>query len=273
MSTSGRYAQELVDAGFAVEVADAPLLHDGLNVADLAHVLLLHERGVVPDPAARRLLSVCSTPSHARGAVRLRPGPRRGLQLPRARVRRADRPRRRLAARGPHASRGGADRAAAARATRHRRSGRGGRRVRPRRRAGRGRARRDVDGRAHLPAARAAVHVRALPARRGPPGAPRDRAPHRGARHDQPQPGGRGRGQRQPAHRRSGADGRPAGVRRGHRAHPRRDVADRLLHRRRPGRRPAGHEPSIGSPRTWRSTPARSSAGSAWPSATPARAC
>ena len=28
-----RYAPELVDAGFAVEVADAPLLHDGLNVA------------------------------------------------------------------------------------------------------------------------------------------------------------------------------------------------------------------------------------------------
>ena len=58
MSTSSRYAEELVEAGFAVEVADAPLLHEGLNAADLAHVLLLHERGVVPDPAARRLLSV-----------------------------------------------------------------------------------------------------------------------------------------------------------------------------------------------------------------------
>jgi argininosuccinate lyase len=57
MSASGRYAEELVEAGFAIEVADAPLLHEGLNAADLAHVLLLHERGVVPAPAARRLLS------------------------------------------------------------------------------------------------------------------------------------------------------------------------------------------------------------------------
>ncbi|MFC4941907.1 argininosuccinate lyase [Pseudonocardia sp. GCM10023141] len=55
---SGRYAQELIDAGFAVEVADAPLLHDGLNIADLAHVLMLREDGVIPDVAARRLLGV-----------------------------------------------------------------------------------------------------------------------------------------------------------------------------------------------------------------------
>ncbi|HVH23301.1 MAG TPA: lyase family protein, partial [Pseudonocardia sp.] len=55
---SGRYAPELVDGGFAIEVADAPLLHDGLNVADLAHVLVLRERGVVPEPAGRRLLEV-----------------------------------------------------------------------------------------------------------------------------------------------------------------------------------------------------------------------
>ena len=53
-----RYAQELVDAGFAVEVADAPLLHDGLNVADLAHVLVLRERGVIPEAAARALVGV-----------------------------------------------------------------------------------------------------------------------------------------------------------------------------------------------------------------------
>ncbi|MDF3048886.1 MAG: argininosuccinate lyase [Pseudonocardia sp.] len=55
---TGRYAEELIDAGFAVEVADAPLLHDGLNVADLAHVLVLHERAVVPEAAVRRLLGV-----------------------------------------------------------------------------------------------------------------------------------------------------------------------------------------------------------------------
>ena len=53
-----RYAHELVEGGFAVEVADAPLLHDGLNVADVAHVLVLRERGVIPDAAARRLLGV-----------------------------------------------------------------------------------------------------------------------------------------------------------------------------------------------------------------------
>ena len=53
-----RYAPELVDGGFALEVADAPLLHDGLNVADVAHVLVLRERGVIPDAAARALLGV-----------------------------------------------------------------------------------------------------------------------------------------------------------------------------------------------------------------------
>src|SRR4051794_4575166 len=53
-----RYAPELVDGGFAVEVADAPLLHDGLNVADVAHVLVLRERGLIPESAARALLGV-----------------------------------------------------------------------------------------------------------------------------------------------------------------------------------------------------------------------
>lgn len=65
------YARELVEAGFAVEVADAPLLHDGLNLADLAHVLVLRERGVVPEDAARRLLGVlldaADTPAAAFG--------------------------------------------------------------------------------------------------------------------------------------------------------------------------------------------------------------
>lgn len=59
-----RYAEELVEAGFAVEVADAPFLHDGLNAADLAHVLLLRERGVVPEDAARRLLEVLIAAAH-----------------------------------------------------------------------------------------------------------------------------------------------------------------------------------------------------------------
>lgn len=59
-------APELVASGFTLENADAPLLHDGLNLADLAHVLDLHRRGVVPDRATQRLLALlleaCATP-------------------------------------------------------------------------------------------------------------------------------------------------------------------------------------------------------------------
>ena len=51
-------AQELIDAGFAWEIADAPLLHHGLNVADLGHVLDLRSRGLIPEPAAAELLRV-----------------------------------------------------------------------------------------------------------------------------------------------------------------------------------------------------------------------
>ena len=51
-------AQELVDAGFAWEIADAPLLHHGLNLADLGHVLDLRARGLIPEPAAADLLRV-----------------------------------------------------------------------------------------------------------------------------------------------------------------------------------------------------------------------
>ncbi|MDB5066729.1 MAG: hypothetical protein JWM18_3163, partial [Chloroflexi bacterium] len=32
-------AASLVEAGFALEIADAPLLHEGLTLADIAHVL------------------------------------------------------------------------------------------------------------------------------------------------------------------------------------------------------------------------------------------
>lgn len=60
-------AQELIDAGFAWEIADAPLLHGGLNLADLGHVLDLHQRGIIPDrPAAdllAELLVAYSTPA------------------------------------------------------------------------------------------------------------------------------------------------------------------------------------------------------------------
>jgi argininosuccinate lyase len=51
-------APELVEAGFALEVGDANFLHAGLNLADIAHVLVLREQGIIPDDAARRLLAL-----------------------------------------------------------------------------------------------------------------------------------------------------------------------------------------------------------------------
>ncbi|GEL20139.1 argininosuccinate lyase [Pseudonocardia asaccharolytica] len=51
-------APELIDSGFALENADAGFLHHGLNLADLAHVLDLHRRGIVPDEACRKLLAL-----------------------------------------------------------------------------------------------------------------------------------------------------------------------------------------------------------------------
>ena len=51
-------APELVASGFYLENADAPLLHRGLNQADLAHVLDLHRRGIVPPGPAGRLMSL-----------------------------------------------------------------------------------------------------------------------------------------------------------------------------------------------------------------------
>ncbi|MDP9074438.1 MAG: lyase family protein [Actinomycetota bacterium] len=52
-----RPSAELIEGGFALETAYAPALHDGLNLADLAHVLDLRERHVIPEPAARDLLA------------------------------------------------------------------------------------------------------------------------------------------------------------------------------------------------------------------------
>lgn len=49
-------ADELVAAGYALETADAPLLHRGLTLADLAHVIALVEAGVLPPRAAGPLL-------------------------------------------------------------------------------------------------------------------------------------------------------------------------------------------------------------------------
>ena len=54
----GSAAPELVDSGFAVENADAPFLHDGFNLADMAHVLDLLRRRIIPPDAARQLLAL-----------------------------------------------------------------------------------------------------------------------------------------------------------------------------------------------------------------------
>ena len=51
-------AQELIDSGFALEIADAAFLHHGLNLADLAHVLDLRRRGIVSAEVAAELLGL-----------------------------------------------------------------------------------------------------------------------------------------------------------------------------------------------------------------------
>ena len=48
--------EELVAAGFATEMADAHLLHDGFALADLAHTLALDDLGVLPPDDAEVLL-------------------------------------------------------------------------------------------------------------------------------------------------------------------------------------------------------------------------
>ncbi len=55
---TGSAAPELIDSGFAVENADAPFLHGGFNLADMAHVLDLLRRRIIPAPAARHLLTL-----------------------------------------------------------------------------------------------------------------------------------------------------------------------------------------------------------------------
>ncbi|MEU1598672.1 argininosuccinate lyase [Streptomyces sp. NPDC005708] len=51
-------AIELVESGFALENNDAPYLHEGLNLADIAHVLDMGRRGIIPEDAERALLAL-----------------------------------------------------------------------------------------------------------------------------------------------------------------------------------------------------------------------
>ena len=60
LGTDGRIssgpAPELVAAGYALEISDAPALHDGLLIADLAHVIGLLDSGLIDTDIAGRLL-------------------------------------------------------------------------------------------------------------------------------------------------------------------------------------------------------------------------
>ncbi|HEX6337695.1 MAG TPA: argininosuccinate lyase [Jiangellaceae bacterium] len=51
-------APELVEAGFAFEIAEASLFHRPLGLADLAHALVLREAGIIPAEPARSLIAV-----------------------------------------------------------------------------------------------------------------------------------------------------------------------------------------------------------------------
>ena len=51
-------APELVQGGFAYEIAGADVLHDGLNLADMAHLLQQHANGIVPTADAAALARV-----------------------------------------------------------------------------------------------------------------------------------------------------------------------------------------------------------------------
>jgi argininosuccinate lyase len=55
---AGPAAPELIAAGFELENADAGILHRGMNLADIAHLLDLGTTGVIPPDAARRLLAL-----------------------------------------------------------------------------------------------------------------------------------------------------------------------------------------------------------------------
>lgn len=57
-SVTTKAAPELIASGFQMENDDAPYLHDGLNLADIAHVLDLSRRGLLPSEAERALLAI-----------------------------------------------------------------------------------------------------------------------------------------------------------------------------------------------------------------------
>ncbi len=54
----GGPALELIESGFAIECEDAPYLHEGLNLADIAHVLDLRRREILSPEVARELMAL-----------------------------------------------------------------------------------------------------------------------------------------------------------------------------------------------------------------------
>ena len=159
--------------------------------------------------------------------VPLRRGLRRRVQQPGTRTGAGTRPGRRAPAPRPDPPRGGPDRVPARPAGPAAQPARRRGRVRPRGRGPGHLPGRHAVGGHHLPPARAAVHVRALPGRlrragRTPPGPDRGRLRPRGrlARRC-------GRGGRYPAAAGPGPAGPGTGLRRGRPAHPRRDVVGR----------------------------------------------
>src|ERR1700679_3876262 len=71
LGTAGRItsgpAPELVEAGYALEIGDAPLLHRGLTLADLAHLVELVQCGALrrdeAAPVAGALLGLLDAPA------------------------------------------------------------------------------------------------------------------------------------------------------------------------------------------------------------------
>lgn len=51
-------AEELVESAYRLEIADAPILYEGLSLADLAHSIMLIETGIVPREGGRELLAL-----------------------------------------------------------------------------------------------------------------------------------------------------------------------------------------------------------------------
>ena len=210
----GGPAPELIDSGFALENADASFLHRGLNLADIAHVLDLARRGIVPPEARNGAAGAAARGQRGRRrGLPVRPGERRAVQLARAAT---SSPASATSPAGctpagrggrPPGSRCGCTCAASSPSSSAATAAFAAEATAP----GRG-ARRDAAARPDLPAAGAALDVRALPALVRLPRGARRPPPARRARLGGLQPRRRRLRQRHPAAGGPRADRRRAGV-------------------------------------------------------------